>query len=437
LGRVVGRKPSPRALVYGFEGRDEVADAVAGLFPTARRIGSADEVRQDEYDVVVTDLSLAQFDDRLFAICFGSTNVGRYSIAVEGYVHTNRLEFQGTSIASEFIVPADLPPELLELVERQLVPLARSRDTNRILTLTTQLGPLTPVEEGQRYTKVHPILQTTEPELLAARILRPNGTSVWALPRGVTDEVAWVRTALSVWHRTNSEIFPTDPGWRDSPEWMTDEELSAMAARDSIVQERTAAVTLFQERLTDAEAELAAAHERAAAGPGLLLTGSGNALVGAVQEALEVLGFEVTNQDEINPPSDRLEDLRIKSPSDDPDWIALAEVRGYAKGAAQGDLLRLSARFAKRFIQEVGRDASALWYVVNQFAGTDPSSRPPPLDTNPGEVAAFQEEAGVVIATTSLFDLRKNVESGEVSPEDARRLMMEARGRWPAENPVG
>jgi hypothetical protein len=68
-GRVVGRKPQPRALIQGFD--DELADRLMGLFPTARRIDWLDEVPQDEWDVLVTDKTVHGAEPHLWVIAFG------------------------------------------------------------------------------------------------------------------------------------------------------------------------------------------------------------------------------------------------------------------------------------------------------------------------------------------------------------------------------
>ncbi len=160
-----------------------------------------------------------------------------------------------------------------------------------------------------------------------------------------------------------------------------------------------------------------------------LLRGSATELVAAVTNALELFGFEASDRDTINPPNDRLEDLRVSIPGDS-DWVALAEVRGYAKGAVQGDLLRLSGRFAKRYILDEGKPPTRLWYVVNQFLGDDPGSRPPALAGNEPEIQVFSEEGGVVIDTVQLFKAVRDIESGRASSDAVFDSLLSASGRW-------
>jgi hypothetical protein len=151
-------------------------------------------------------------------------------------------------------------------------------------------------------------------------------------------------------------------------------------------------------------------------------------LVAEVIATASELGFRVVDVDEeISKEGDRREDLRIIDP-DDAEWTALAEVRGYTKGAQLNDLLRL-ARFVSRYIRDESREPDAVWYVVNHFLGMNPSLRPAPLESNVAEVETFGEGGGLVIDTRDLFRLRMRVRRGETTPAEARALLRGARRR--------
>jgi len=178
------------------------------------------------------------------------------------------------------------------------------------------------------------------------------------------------------------------------------------------------------------EDEFAATADSGTQGQRRLLTAQGDNLVDEVQAALEALGFDVENRDKINPENARLEDLRVTAPGDDPDWIALAEVRGYSGGgAATGDLLRLG-RFVDLFREETGGVPTRRWYIVNQFTRRDPGTRPLPFATSPEDLATFAAQDGMVVDTSHLFLLTKDVEAGSVDKDATRRELMKASGRY-------
>jgi hypothetical protein len=177
------------------------------------------------------------------------------------------------------------------------------------------------------------------------------------------------------------------------------------------------------ELATKEEAEFVRAnrHERG------LLTAQGDDLVDAVRACLEEIGFHVVNVDqEIATKGDRREDLRI-SDHDRPDWVAIAEVRGYKRGAQLNDLLRIS-RFVARYVQEAGRMPDASWYIVNHNMDQDPSIRPTPLASNPTEVTTFVDGNGLIIDTRFLFKKLMEVRSGLIESRDLRLALISGTG---------
>ncbi len=61
--RLINQSPGPRLLVRGFDGEEDLVTALLAECPTARRIASLREVRQAEWDVLVTDRPL--FEEKL------------------------------------------------------------------------------------------------------------------------------------------------------------------------------------------------------------------------------------------------------------------------------------------------------------------------------------------------------------------------------------
>ena len=102
-----------------------------------------------------------------------------------------------------------------------------------------------------------------------------------------------------------------------------------------------------------------------------LLTSEAGDAEEAVAEALEALGFKVERVDStLLTDEAKVEDLRVTD-SDDPEWLALAEVRSYRGGAKLADLMKLS-RFGMLHAATHGAPPSRTWYIVNQFRGTRP-----------------------------------------------------------------
>jgi hypothetical protein len=128
------------------------------------------------------------------------------------------------------------------------------------------------------------------------------------------------------------------------------------------------------------------------------------------------------------PENDRREDLRITD-DDDPAWIAVAEVKGFARsGPRAGDLITLIGRFSKRFVQDEGREPSALWYIVNQRSLMPPDTRPRGAGVEAGDLHAFEDEGGLIIDTIDLFELARSVSAGGRSQEQVREALRSAKG---------
>jgi len=387
------------------------------------RVDWYESVRQAEWDVLVTDSRVGHAAAHLYVVAFGLEDFGLTIRSTGGA--TPRLTMDNKSIATEFAVPAGLDSDTQQLVERQLIPLVRSRQSNPVLC-TTYGHYSSPVAGNEPWLR--PFLLTTEPRVLAGAARRSTESEVWCLPMGLPDPYLWVRAAIRRWREEDSDLFPTDPGWVVDPQWLTWAELEAMELLEEWLSERRRFIQMSDLREEELRSNLARASRQAEEGARRLITASGDDLVSEVVTALRTLGFRVENRDEINPPGDRLEDLWITSP-DNLEWIAIAEVRGYTGGAQISDVLRLTGRFSRRFAEVRGRPPSRMWYLVNQFIGRDPARREPVLAPNPIELAEFAGVGGMVMDTADLFKLLKQVISGNVSTGDARAMLMACNGR--------
>lgn len=427
-GRTIGAKPRPRALIAHFD--EATTERISELFPTARTIEeSLDEVHPDEWDVLVLNGGgVSGLPRHLYLIGFGCDSFGYPEQQRDRYTIYFEVTYGEETLSQEFQIPDGLHPDVRALVERELLPLARGRDRNPVITESAQYhsSPASPSAEW-----LTPFLMTAEPRVLAGSVLRVGAEALaWCIPSGVADPIPWVRAAMRVWHTRDPSRFPFDPGWPSDERWMTGKEIELLASLKLLQEERQA----FIEESRRREEELRTRHVTAAneADQGLrrLLTAQGDDLVDAVQGALEALGFTVQNRDLVNPVTDRLEDLWVTSPADDTGWIALVEVKGYMGGAQVSALLSISGRFVPRFFEGEGRYPARRWYVANQFIGRDPGTRPPILASNPSELSEFESQDGMVIDTAVLFSLARDVEIGRISRDIARQQLMSAVGRY-------
>jgi hypothetical protein len=439
-GNVIGARPKPRALIAGFD--DVTTEQLGALFPTWQPHEVGDAIWSEGWDVLVANGSVSNVPNHLDVVAFGR-HFGASNAESSHDDWSVNVLYKGFTIAHEFRVGSDLHPDLEALVERMLLPSVRAREANDFLTSyernpwagfggssrPPRYEPLSPRESG-----VTPFLCTTEPKVLACAFVRQGGTSVmWCLPEELSDDpVPWVRAAVRVWHERNPKRFPHDPGWPSDRRWMTSDETRLLDAIDTLEVERNAYVAESEQRERAFRDELRLAQDAAESGARRLLTAQGDDLVAAVTTALERLGFDVEDRDKLVQPGEpRLEDLRVTAPADDPEWVALVEVKGRTGGAAVGDLLKIG-RFVENFIETEGRRPSRRWYVVNQFIGQDPGSRQLILHGHDADLAVFARQDGMAMDTAQLFELVRSVEDGSTEAADARRHLMTQLGRYAA-----
>ena len=430
-GTVHGRRPSPRALLWGWDSQPETLEQLKKLFPTWAVIRSPADVRQAEHDVLVAcGQGITSISDHLYVLSFDGNDFGVPWHAANPAAHRNeyeRVRYVAETIAREFVVPNQLPDNLDQLARTQLLPLVESLSDKPYFEFT--VGSRV-VSGGLEEIRLRPFLATTEPRVLAGSFTRRGGKSeCWAFVTPVSDPVPWVAAALEEWQQQNPERFPAAPQWEHGPSWRTAAEDKAAETVDKAKQERVAVVKAANDVVGEAEAALAAARLQADTGFRRLLTAQGPDLVAATIQALESLGFKVQDMDSVWPDRDKREDLRIQDPTRG-DWEVLAEVRGYARGAQLKDLMRISARFVPRYRDDLGRPPHGAWYIVNHFVAQDPTSRQRVLASNDAEVDIFAEgdPPGAVIDTIRLFELCRAVERGTITPDDARVALVEARG---------
>ncbi|MYS12500.1 hypothetical protein [Streptomyces sp. SID4982] len=420
-----GAKPHPRALIHGFSSESPLGSFVEKVFPTHRYIEEDDllRIRMSEWDLVVTLGGLSGLDSHLYIIQFGGARVGITAREPTSLM----VEASGYSYATQFEIPDEPTSSIRAVVREALVPHVQEHAENlywRFAQFTSSRWHQVSVE-GR--TDIQAFLRDGDGEILAGRLLYKS-REIWWVPDVGTGHQKWLAVALEVWAERDGARFPVREEWRERYSWQTPEEVNA---RNSLQTTRTRLLSVISELRSQEQsllAEIGKLSGQIDEKERKLLTAQGDELVDQVDLCLSELGFDVTNVDkEISTPGDRREDLRVKNP--DGDWSAVAEVRGYTRGAQLNDLLRIG-RFVTRYTKEIGEEPSASWYLVNQELKKDPDARQEPLAANGEEVATFAEGGGLVIDTRDLFRLLMAVRRGEIKKERARELLIVSVGRF-------
>jgi hypothetical protein len=416
----------------------DLEDRIKLLVGDVRRIETLREINEAEWDLLITDQPWSS------SVRHGVEEVLRHGVCVlyrspDADEHAN-LEYRGEwgngftvswgHVGDELLLPAGLPEEVEQLLLANLYPRARARETHSYFgpTRTTSWGSSAAGPSAPPPTPpvLEPWMTTRGGAVLAGRYPRSATSEAWLLPHDAGDLVPWLSAAIGEWHKLNAGRFPAAPNWTISTDWMTQEERQAHERLQAIRRERAEVLADLDGREHKARAALVAAQKQAEVGSRRLLTADSEELVAAVHDALSELGFTVEERDRARP-DEKLEDLHIKDP-DEPEWLALAEVKGFSKGAKTSGITQF-LRFERRFMAETGREPSALWYVVNHQRTRDPVARGMAMAGADEDVAVFAEARGAVIDTVYLFRLLQAVRRGEASPAAARVALRTATGR--------
>ncbi len=386
---------------------------------TVRYLVEDPDIRWDSWDAVVALGEPDVNSEHLRILQIGGDPAGRRGPTGS---YLDKALSLTVHVGDELEIPDDLPADLRELVKKELLPLVNPRVHRvRIAPWRLASGP----GESDDYW---PLLRDLDGYALAALYRPPRDLhECLYLPEHIFDIAPWLLYAFKRWAEELPEVFPSEPEWTSNPTWMTQSELSAVAevADRKAVAERVMAE--HQAAVAEAEAALVNLRDAVDGSDRLLLTGTGNPLVGIVQQTLEGFGFQVTNVDEQRQASgqDLREDLRVS----ERDWISLCEIKGYTTGGRPSDISKLN-RFAALYVQENGQLPSAMWYVVNQFRNTDPTNRKLLLRNQDDDVDVFAGQGGLIIDTRDLFRLNKAVAAGSISPEAVRSMLTGSTGRF-------
>jgi hypothetical protein len=413
---LIGELPKPRLLV--LNAADECAAVIEKLAPTTLFVDTAElqAIRQKDWDGVVVFGDALALANHLYVIQFGGSWGNEIPVAGFSPGQPHQLAIVPRSNSVQFRVPDYLPTAVRPLIP-SLVELITSKSQNMVMW-----AGMRGFSNASRPIIDIPFIEDADDYVLAGCFSRPaTGAKWWWLPGDIEYPERWIGAALEDWSESDSDRFPSRPLWQKRDEWATPAELDLREKARGLREETAKLLRDMDKRELELTAQEEVEFVRTNSSDRRLLTAQGDDLVDETRACLEEFGFQVTNVDrEIAIKGDRREDLRISNP-DSPGWIAIAEVRGYKRGAQLNDLLRIG-RFVARYVEETGRLPAASWYVVNHHFDQDPSTRPTPLASNPVEVKTFCESNGLIVDTRFLFRKRMEVRSGLTEPRDVRAM---------------
>ncbi|NKR94316.1 hypothetical protein GS483_19515 [Rhodococcus hoagii] len=227
------------------------------------------------------------------------------------------------------------------------------------------------------------------------------------------------------WSTQAPERFPSSPKWTTHEQWMSAHHHQQIRAAHEKTRQLQNQIAQLTAEIETQETELEKIHDEAARSfHQRLLTESDDALVDAVAQTLEVLGFAVVNLDkQLAPGEPKMGDLLVSDGS----WTAVVEVKGYTKGAKANDLLTVNRH--RRVYEKKHGDVQGVWYVVNSFRLTSPDSRQKMLNGFDDHIEEFGQGDGLTVDTRDLFKLLKKVESDDLDAAEARKILVAQTGR--------
>lgn len=304
---VLNRREHPRVLIMlplDLRGRFEFIESLPGTY---RDIASLGDVELSEWDALITNAPLARRPQRGGTSALGAAVLNNQPRIVPE--HLCVFTFFGDVAGSEAVDQVDgtdpdsspiwlqgvghipghevhmasrISDRLEDLVKRTLIPVVEKR--------SYQFGGRLSREPVENFD-IH--LRGPKELILAANYRRPDGASVWIVPRDLPDFEPWFEEALRDWHERHPERFPALPRWTENAEWMTHEE---RVIADEIRSEEANFARIaseYETRLNGLKERLSAAREAADAGERVLLTGQDKSLEDAVCNALRNFGYNV------------------------------------------------------------------------------------------------------------------------------------------------
>lgn len=318
----------------------------------------------------------------------------------------------------ELVIPHGLGDARTEFVKQHLIPILPEKPHDR----SAIPKPVLATDE-----EWCPILENADGRAIAV-VYRPHNYAqeVWYLPEEGTAVLdAVIALAFEEWSAQAPERFPSSPKWTTREQWMSAHHHQRICAAHEKTHQLENQIAQLTTEIETQETELEKIHDEAARSfHQRLLTEYDDALVDAVAQTLEVLGFAVVNLDkQLAPGEPKMGDLLVS----EGEWKAVVEVKGYTKGAKANDLLTVNRH--RRMYERKHDSVQGVWYVVNSWRLTSPDSRQKMLNGFDDHIEEFGQDDGLTVDTRDLFKLLKQVESDDLDAAEARKTLVAQTGR--------
>jgi hypothetical protein len=217
---VIGAKPRPRVLCWGISSDSQLAEDIVKLAPTVTFLISRSNfrsIRQREWDAAIfldsppEDVTVAP---HLKVIQFGGAATGTFPLK-DSWAFEVRIA--DNSVATEFLIPDSVPPDVRRLIQSSLVPLVQSRSSHPVM----MENPIIRTAGPPPAALIDPFLTDGDGKPLAGRIVIAGSREWWWLPKSLSDKPAWIVAAFAEWSQENRDTFPQTPVWVNRPEWQT------------------------------------------------------------------------------------------------------------------------------------------------------------------------------------------------------------------------
>ncbi len=216
MTNLIGGRPRPRVLVIGQPGGPAFPEALGKLVPTSQVVTDVQDIRLDEWDVVVTDQPLWNIPKRIFVLAtVPAPKAAIETIVPVGSMCELDIRCDSGHICNEFEPPnvGFLGDDLCQLVTRFLLPIVINRRAHQYFFAV--IGRFVDPTEAQnaQASVLEPILQAGSGVILAGMYRRGRGgAEAWLLPADIGELLPWVEAAFKRWQSQDAQCFPLISG---------------------------------------------------------------------------------------------------------------------------------------------------------------------------------------------------------------------------------
>jgi len=398
----------PRTAFIGIPAR--IVPAMEAMCGSVRRFGTLEEWRQsmspNETDLIVSAVPLAGVPApiHVFLWCDAPRDIGWYNQHTQGDLFSVRVN---TAVEIKSNPQAGLFDSAVEQLVSSIRSSGEAPPGAYVVNMVLALVETTDAPVSVIYRR------HTDDEA---------GYGLWA--PSLADPALWLRAYLHLLNRADAKAVPSKPPMLSDPtDWYTPEE-AELGCRIDALEDEILVLAAAQDEL---RGQLELSLRTVDTLPKPLLWADGDALVEAVAWTFADIGFDVADIDDgVSEGDPKREDLHVTT-SEGAGWIALAEVKGYSKGAKTNDLRQIN-QHVKAFVEREGRSPDSVWWIINDFRHEDPSVRKPTLNGNGDEPRLVDV---VAIPTTAVFRLWRAVRTGDITEQDAIESLKGAQpGVW-------